>query len=72
MKEALQAGANASLRDNKGRTLLDYLNLANCGKSPFHDPVEDNRIGYTRCTAFLPQGPRKARKLLRDAIDKKK
>jgi hypothetical protein len=34
IKSALTAGANASLRDAKGRTALDYLRLANCGKNP--------------------------------------
>jgi hypothetical protein len=31
---ALKAGANARLKDTKGRTALDYLRLANCGSSP--------------------------------------
>ena len=31
---ALKAGANARLRDTKGRTAVDYVRLASCGKSP--------------------------------------
>jgi len=31
---ALKTGANGFLKDAKGRTALDYLRLANCGKSP--------------------------------------
>jgi hypothetical protein len=31
---ALTAGAKPSLRDARGRTPMDYVRLANCGKSP--------------------------------------
>jgi TonB family protein len=34
VKTALDAGADATLKDADGRTALDYLHLANCGKSP--------------------------------------
>jgi TonB family protein len=34
VKSALDAGADATIKDDKGRTALDYLHLANCGKSP--------------------------------------
>jgi hypothetical protein len=37
VRDALKAGADASLRDNNGRTALDYLYLANCGKNPLHE-----------------------------------
>lgn len=37
VKAALEAGVNVRLRDNHGRTALDYLHLANCGKSPVPD-----------------------------------
>ena len=37
VRDALKAGADASLRDSNGRTALDYLHLANCGKSPLHE-----------------------------------
>jgi TonB family protein len=33
----LKAGANPSLKDAHGRTALDYLRLANCGKSPISE-----------------------------------
>jgi ankyrin repeat protein len=34
VRTALKAGADATLKDAMGRTALDYLRLANCGKSP--------------------------------------
>ena len=34
VEEALKAGADPSAKDAKGRSALDYLRLANCGKSP--------------------------------------
>ena len=34
IKSALNAGADPKLKDAKGRTALDYLRLANCGKNP--------------------------------------
>jgi len=34
VKSALEAGADAIAKDVKGRSALDYLQLANCGKSP--------------------------------------
>jgi TonB family protein len=37
VSNALKAGADASLRDVEGRSALDYLRLANCGKSPIRD-----------------------------------
>lgn len=37
VRDALKSGADASARDNNGRTALDYLHLANCGKSPLHE-----------------------------------
>jgi TonB family protein len=70
--EALQAGADASLRDKRGRTALDYLKLARCGKSPLFDPVEDGMFSYSKCTAFPLKDLRKVQKLLRDAVRKKK
>jgi hypothetical protein len=67
IRDALQAGADASLRDTKGRTALDYLRLASCGKSPFYDPITDGSYGYRKCTAFDADDLRKAQKLLKDA-----
>jgi hypothetical protein len=34
VRDALKAGADATLKDAKGRIALDYLRLSNCGKSP--------------------------------------
>jgi TonB family protein len=34
VKSALNTGADPTLKDKEGRTALDYLHLANCGKSP--------------------------------------
>ena len=34
VRDALKAGADATLKDSMGRAALDYLHLANCGKSP--------------------------------------
>jgi TonB family protein len=34
VKAAINAGADAFAKDAKGRSALDYLRLANCGKSP--------------------------------------
>ncbi|MGD0346543.1 MAG: TonB family protein [Terracidiphilus sp.] len=70
--EALRAGTDASLKDKKGRTALDYLELASCGKNPLYDPVEDwMAVGDTKCTAFPADDLRKARRLLNDALRKK-
>jgi len=70
--EALRAGADASLKDKKGRTALDYLELASCGKSPLYDPVEDGVFTFTKCTAFHDEDLKRARKLLGDALRKKR
>ncbi len=37
VKDALTAGADPHARDLKGRSALDYLHLANCGKSPINE-----------------------------------
>lgn len=37
VKGALKAGANALAQDTKRRSALDYLKLANCGKSPISE-----------------------------------
>lgn len=68
IRDALKAGANAALKDAKGRTALDYLRLANCGKSPLYDPITDGIYSYSKCTAFDADDLRKAKKLLRDAM----
>jgi len=68
IRNALEAGADASIKDNKGRTAFDYLKLASCGKSPIADPIEDwMTIGYSKCTAFDIDDLHKAEILLRVA-----
>src|SRR5262249_8249880 len=37
IEEALKEGANPKLTDVQGRTALDYLQLASCGKNPLRD-----------------------------------
>jgi len=44
---ALKAGANSRLRDAKGRTALDYVRLASCGKSPI--PERSNFVSGGKC-----------------------
>lgn len=49
----LKAGADARMKDSKGRTALDYLNAANCGSPIIHE--KDPRwmtVGYSRCNAL--------------------
>jgi TonB family protein len=72
IRDALKAGANAALKDVKGRTALDYLRLASCGKSPLYDRVTDGIYSYTKCTAFDADDLRKAKRLLEDAVRLKK
>jgi ankyrin repeat protein len=68
IRDALKAGADASLKDKKGHSALDYLRLASCGKSPLYDPVMDNISGYSKCTALPEDDLRAAEKLLQDAL----
>jgi ankyrin repeat protein len=70
IREALQAGADASLRDAQGRTGLDYLRLASCGKSPLYDPITDSNYSFTKCTALGAKDVRSAEKILKAAIHK--
>jgi hypothetical protein len=72
IRDALKAGTDPSLKDAKGRTALDYLRQASCGKSPVYDPVEDDGgIIFSRCTVIDADDLRKAEKLLLDAMHKK-
>jgi hypothetical protein len=63
----LKAGADARKRDTAGRTALDYLNAANCGRAIVakKDPpgMMEGTIGYSRCNA-LSDGYRKSKQLL--------
>jgi Domain of unknown function (DUF6438)/Gram-negative bacterial TonB protein C-terminal len=71
---ALQAGADASLKDAKGRTALDYLRLASCGKSPIFDPLTLgwNELANSKCTALDSDDLHAAERLLEEAMRGKK
>jgi ankyrin repeat protein len=69
IRDALKAGANAFLKDAKGRTALDYLRLANCGKSPIRD--EASRwvtYGKGKCRALDEDDFKQAEKLLKNPV----
>jgi hypothetical protein len=74
IRDALRAGADPSLEDAKGRTALDYLRLASCGKNPLFDPqtLGWNDLPNSKCSAFYPDDLRKAEKLLKEAMRGKK
>jgi hypothetical protein len=71
IRDALKAGSDASLKDKQGRTALDYLRLASCGKSPLYDPLLTNSgYGNSKCTSFNADDFHKAEKLLEEALRK--
>ena len=61
----LKAGADARKKDAAGRTAMDYLNAANCGR-----PIVDQKdpewmtIGYSRCNALDQDDYQKSKQLL--------
>jgi TonB family protein len=64
----LKAGADARMKDSKGRTALDYLNAANCGSPIVHE--KDPRwmtVGYSRCNALDHDDYQKSKRLLINA-----
>ena len=64
----LKAGADARMKDSKGRTALDYLNAANCGSPIVHE--KDPRwmtVGYSRCSALDHDDYQKSKRLLVNA-----
>ena len=64
----LKAGADARMKDSKGRTALDYLNAANCGSPIVHET--DPRwmtVGYSRCNALDHDDYQKLKRLLINA-----
>jgi hypothetical protein len=64
----LKAGADARMKDSKGRTALDYLNAANCGSPIVHET--DYRwmtVGYSRCNALDHDDYQKSKRLLINA-----
>jgi hypothetical protein len=68
LSAALKDGADPRLKDHQGRTALDYLRLASCGKSPFRDPAHETILGYSKCNALDPDEVKKSRALLRAAM----
>jgi TonB family protein len=64
----LKAGADARMKDSKGRTGLDYLNSANCGSPIVHE--KDPRwitVGYSKCNALDHDDYQKSKRLLINA-----
>jgi hypothetical protein len=64
----LRAGAKARMKDSKGRTVLDYLNAANCGSPIVRE--QDPRwmtVGYSRCNALDHDDYQKSKRLLINA-----
>jgi TonB family protein len=68
--DALKAGADPSLKDAKGRTALDYLRLANCGKSPV--PEYHTFITGGKCDHLDEDDVREVANLLKTATRKTK
>lgn len=68
IKALLKAGANARKKDAAGRTALDYLNAANCGRTIIQakDP-QWMTVGYSRCNALGGDDYQKSKQLLIDA-----
>ena len=65
IESALKAGADPTLKDSKGRTALDHLQLANCGKSPLRDEVRTwMSLESHPCKAFGETEYQKALRLL--------
>lgn len=64
----LKAGADARKKDAAGRTALDYLNAANCGRPILEakDP-QWTTVGYSRCNALNENDYQKSKQLLIDA-----
>lgn len=70
IKDALKAGANPTLKDASGRNALDYLHLANCGKSPV--PEYRTFTMGTECNYLDEDDVREITSLLNTAIKKAK
>jgi hypothetical protein len=67
IKMLLRAGADVRKKDSEGRTVLDYLNAANCG-SPIIQRKDPQwmTVGYSRCNA-LGDDYQKSKRLLINA-----
>ena len=68
IKILLKAGADARKKDASGRTALDYLNAANCGR-PIVEPKDPKSmtVGYSRCNALDGDDYRQSKQLLIEA-----
>ena len=65
---ALEAGADASLRDAQGRTALDYLHAANCRRSPLTNKLNEyRRRTGGKCDALVEEDFRQSVKILKSA-----
>jgi len=64
---ALKAGADPAFRDNKNRYALDYLHLANCGRSPIeeHSKEESSSPREGQCDSIERKSLIAIEKLLR-------
>ncbi len=68
IKVLLKAGADARKKDAVGRTALDYLNAASCGRQIVRE--KDPRwmtVGYSKCNALSDDDYQESKKLLIDA-----
>jgi hypothetical protein len=72
LRDALKAGASATLKDREGRMAVDYLRLASCGKSPISDPLTTGWMTttYSTCNALNEDDVRACNKLLSEAVTK--
>ena len=73
IRQALKADANVTLKDSKGRTAVDYLHQASCGKSPISDPVTIGLIiTYRTCNALNAGEVKATDKLLWEKQERRK
>lgn len=68
--DALKANADAFAKDSKGRSALEYLHLANCGKSPIREMSFYETGG--ECDHLDEEDVRKATSALKTATRKRK
>ena len=68
IKAALDAGADPKLRDNQGRTALEYLRLANCDRSPLRDPLQDSAQVSSDCKSLEEGDFEQTKALLQKAV----
>jgi hypothetical protein len=68
IKILLKAGADARKKDASGRTALDCLNAANCGR-PIVEPKDPKSmtLGYSRCNSLDGDDYQKSKRLLIEA-----